>query len=70
MLCLYYSNEEEINDAKMSIFFYLIRTLIKHQFLEFVFSLWIVDEFEKLSSLIPNTTKDGRSLFIVKSMSS
>ena len=51
-------------------FFHLFWTLIKHQFLEFVFSLWIVDEFEKLSSLIPNTMKEARSLFIIKSMSS
>ena len=40
--------EGEIKDAKMSSFTSDFQTLIKHNLISFVFSLWIIDEFEKL----------------------
>jgi len=39
--------EGEIKDAKMSSFSSDFQTLIKHYFTSFVFSLWIINKFEK-----------------------
>ena len=41
----------DIKDAKMSSFSSDFQTLIKHQF-SFVFSLWIINEFQKFPSSI------------------